>query len=128
MKKLALTVAILCFSAGSVLADKAAAPAATNSDEQIVALLEELASIVDKDKANCDQMGTDLGKFVDDNHAKMEKLKEEGKKRTDEEKKAAREKYKDRFMAAMQKMKDGMTACHDNAKVKAAMEKMRPSK
>ena len=131
MKKLRSLLFVSIFSlgafAGAARADKAAAPAA-DPGEQMMSIMEQLAGIIDTDKANCDKMGDDVGKFAADNKEKVAKLKEEGGKLTDEQKKAMRAKYGDRMQAAFSKMREGLTACHDNPKLKAAMEQMKPGK
>ena len=131
MKKLRALLFLSIFSlgafAGAARADKAAAPA-VDPAEQMMSIMEQLAGIIDGDKANCDKMGDDVSKFAADNKEKMAKLKEEGGKLTDEQKKAMRAKYGDRMQAAFTKMREGLTACHDNAKLKAAMEQMKPGK
>jgi hypothetical protein len=128
MKKLRSLLFLSVFAfGGAARADKAEAPAG-DPGEQMMTIIEQLASIIDGDKANCDKMGDDVSKFATDNKDKMAKLKEEGGKLSDEQKKAMRDKYNDRMMAAMKKMGPGMSACHDNAKLKAAMGSMKPGK
>ena len=87
--------------------------------------MEEMAGIIDKDKANCDGMGDDLSAFADKNAPLFAKGKEMEAKATPEQKKAWKEKYQKRAEAAGEKMKAGMMACYKNEKVKAAFGKMK---
>jgi hypothetical protein len=99
-------------------------PARADSGEQMIAFFEKLAAIIDSNKSNCDKMASELGKFLDDNAAAIDKAREEVKKSTPEQRKAVHDKYKARFDAAMAKVKEGAMACKDNPKVKAAIEKL----
>ena len=90
-----------------------------------VKILEEMATIADSNKENCDKMGEELGKFIDANKAKLEEASKAGKDDKDPEAaKKAEEKYKPRMEAAMAKMLPAQMKCADNAKVRDAMKKM----
>jgi hypothetical protein len=93
--------------------------------EKLIGAMEEMAGIVDKDKANCDQMGGDLSTFADKNAGLFAKGKEAEAKATPEQKEAWKKKYQKRAEAAGEKMKPGMMACYQNEKVKAAFGKMK---
>ena len=93
--------------------------------EKIISALEEMATIVDNDKANCDKMADEISAFADKNAALFAKGKEVEAKATPEQKKAWKEKYAKRAEALGQKMMPGMKACGTNEKVKAAFGKMK---
>ncbi len=93
--------------------------------EKAVKAMEELATIVDKDKDKCDVMGADISSFADKNGELIAKGREMSKKATPEQQKAWREKYQARAAAAGEKMKPGMMNCYKNEKVKAAFVKMK---
>ena len=97
-----------------------------NSDhaERAVVMMEQIATIVDANKASCDTMADKLNGYFDKNGAELKELNAAGKNLTAEQKKAFSEKYADRMKAVMGKMAPGMKACKDNAKVKAAMSKL----
>ena len=92
--------------------------------EELVAAMEEMATIVDKDKANCDTMAGDLSGFADKNAPLFQKAKGMKDKSTPDQQKAWKEKYQQRMSAVMQKMMPGLQACGKNDKVKAALGKL----
>ena len=99
-----------------------------NSDpyESAVKIMEEMATIADTNKDNCDKMGEELCKFADANKSKLEELQKMGKESKDKEADAkAMEKYKDRITAAMGKMMPAQMKCADNAKVQEAGKKLK---
>jgi hypothetical protein len=99
------------------------AHADANSDgEQALVMMEEISTIVDTNKDNCDTMGDKLGAYMDKNAEKMKKLKAAGKTTSEEQRKAFLEKYKDRMKAMSEKMRAGLQKCAGNAKVSAAMK------
>lgn len=93
--------------------------------EKVAKVMETMATIVDDNKADCDAMGDKLGKFFDDSAAVLKEGKAASAKATPEQKKAWDAKYKPRIDAAGKKMQDGLMKCHTNARVKAAMEKLK---
>jgi hypothetical protein len=97
----------------------------TNADnaEKAVVMMEQIATIVDTNKDNCDAMGDKLGTYMDKNGDQMKKLKAAGKTLTDAQKKAFEDKYADRVKAIADKMMPGLQKCHANAKVTGAMKK-----
>jgi hypothetical protein len=97
----------------------------TNADnaEKAVVMMEQLATIVDTNKDNCDAMGDKLGTYMDKNGDQLKKLKAADKSVTAEQKKAFEEKYKDRMKAVGDKMMPGLQKCSGNAKVTAVMKK-----
>ena len=119
--KQALVVALLVIliPARHVHADTSADQA-----ERAVALTEQIATIVDANKDNCDAMGDKLGAFLDKNGKELEKLKAAGKTVTAAQKKAFEEKYADRMKAAGAKIMPGLQKCSSNAKVSSVMKKM----
>jgi len=95
-----------------------------NSDgEQALVMMEEISSIVDTNKDNCDVMGDKLNTYMNKNAEKMKQLKAAGKTVSEEQKKAFLEKNKDRMKAMSEKMRVGLQKCANNAKVSAAMKK-----
>lgn len=93
--------------------------------EKVAKVMEDMAGIIDDNKASCDVMGDKLSKFFDDNAAVIKQGKTESAKATPEQKKTWEAKYKPRVEAAGKKMQDGLMKCHTNAKVKTAMDKMK---
>jgi hypothetical protein len=93
-------------------------------EEQAVKLFEEMATISDTNKADCDKMGEAIGTFMDKNAETFKKLKDLGKDETPEQKKAMEEKYGERMKAAMGKMMPAQAKCKDNKKLQDAMKKM----
>lgn len=119
MRKLLVVLAVLVLSpARSVHAD-----VNTDHAERAVVMLEEIATIVDTNKDNCDAMGDKLTAYLDKNADKLNKLKAAGKKLTDKQKQDFSEKYKDRMKAVSAKMTPGMQKCAKNQKVADAMKK-----
>jgi hypothetical protein len=123
MKKLLGLAAVMSL----VLVPALRASAMTNEEagDKAIGLIEGIAAIVDQDKANCDKMAVDVNKYEDENAALIKELNTMKAKRTDADKKAWQEKYKDRMKAAQQKMMAGGQACQSNEKVRAAFERMR---
>jgi len=93
--------------------------------EKVAKVMEDMASLVDDNKANCDVMADKLSKFFDDNAAVIKEGKAASAKSTPEQKKTWEAKYRPRVEAAGKKMQDGVMKCHTNAKLKTAMEKMK---
>lgn len=102
----------------------ARAETAEETGEKLIKAMEEIATIVDKDKDNCDSMAVDISTFADQNAALLAKAKDMEKTATPEQKQAIKEKYQKRAAAVGEKMKPGMMACYKNEKVKAAFGKM----
>jgi hypothetical protein len=118
---LVLVVALALIPARRVHAD-------ANSDgERALAMMEQIATIIDTNKDNCDAMGDKLGTYMDKNGPEIEKLKAAGKTLTAAQKKAFMDKHADRFKALADKMMPGLQKCSANAKVTAAMKKANAS-
>ncbi len=96
--------------------------ACASDEEKGVKLMEQMAELVDANKADCDKMGAELETFMSANAETIKKLKD--KKSSKEEEKALEEKYGARIKAATGKMMGGVMKCAKNAKVGAAMKKM----
>jgi hypothetical protein len=92
--------------------------------ERAVVLMEQIATVIDTNKDNCDAMGDKLTTYMDKNGAEVKKLKDAGKTLTDAEKKAFMDKYADRMKAIANKMMPPLQKCGNNAKVTAAMKKV----
>lgn len=121
MKKLLGTALALCLSF-PVLAH--AEMTMEEAGAKAIGLIEGMADIVDKDKAACDKMATDLNKYQDDNAALIKELNALKGKRTDADKEAWKKKYGDRLKVAGEKMKEGGMACGKDEKVRAAFGRM----
>jgi hypothetical protein len=106
-----------------VPARRAAADASADQAEQAVVIMEQIANIIDANKADCDAMGDKLGAYMDKNGEQLKKLKAAGKAVSDEQKKAFSEKYGDRMKAVFARMRPGMQKCSSNAKVSSVMKK-----
>ena len=115
---LAVALLVMVIPARRVHADTSADQA-----EQAVVLTEQIATLVDANKDNCDVMGDKLGAFMDKNGEQLQKLKAAGKNLTAAQKKAFEEKYADRMKAAGTKMMPALQKCGSNAKVSAVMKK-----
>lgn len=122
---LALLVAVLAVSPAFAQAKKTSTPNAADDGEKVVKLDEQLASIVDADKANCDKMAADLNSFLAKNGDEMHRLRAEGAKRNPEQRSAFMKKYGARIQAATAKMNAGIGHCIQNPKVKAALAGMK---
>lgn len=133
---------VLALGAGCKKDDKAAggaaaggAPAAAAADpskmsvdqmcDKAIGMMTEMGGIVEKNKGNCDGMGTGLQKWADDNKAFMEFAKAQDK--DEAKKKEFDDKCKPKMEPMMEKigpMMMGAMECKDNEKVKKAMESM----
>ncbi|CAN5659992.1 hypothetical protein BH11MYX1_BH11MYX1_09080 [soil metagenome] len=100
------------------------ADANADQAEKAVVMMEQVASLIDANKDNCDGMGDKLGAWTDANAAQLKQLNEAGKKLTAEQKQAFSSKYQDRLKALGSKMSSGLQKCSGNAKVTAAMKKV----
>ena len=118
MKHLLLVVALALIPARLVHADTTSQQA-----EQAIVVLEEIATIVDTNKDNCDGMGDKLTAYMDKNLERVKALHAAGKNLTEQQKKDFMEKYKARLTAASTKMEAGLQKCMKNAKVSGAMQK-----
>jgi hypothetical protein len=114
---LAVALFVILVPAG-VHADTSAAQA-----ERSVVLTEQIATIVDANKDNCDAMGDKLGVFLDKNGKEIDQLRAAGKTLTAEQKKAFEDKYAERMKAAGAKIMPGLQKCGSNAKVSSVMKK-----
>jgi hypothetical protein len=91
----------------------------TNSDKAIV-MMEQVASLIDANKGNCDVMGDKLSAWSDANSAHLGQLIEATKTLSPDQKKAFSAKVK----AISTKMMAGLQACSSNAKVTAVVKKL----
>ena len=119
---LALGVALLALTpAFAQTKGKSSAAPTSNDGERVAQLDEQLAGIVDADKSNCDKMAGDVKAFSDKNGAEMQRLRDEGMKRSPEQRAEFQKKYGARIQAATAKMNAAIPACIQNPKVKAAL-------
>ena len=93
---------------------------------RVVQLDEQLSGIVDAGKNDCDKMAADLKAWVDKNGKEMQRLREEGMKRTPEQRAEFQKKYGARIQAATGRMNAGIGKCIQNGKVKDALSGLNP--
>lgn len=98
----------------------------TNADqaEKAVVMMEQVATLIDTTRDNCDVMGDKLTAWVSVNATQLKQLNEAGKKLSAEQKKTFSEQYQDRMKALGAKMMAGLQKCSGNAKVTGAMKKV----
>jgi hypothetical protein len=123
---LALVVAASLVSPAFSQAKKAAPAASADDGEKVVKLDEELAGIVDANKNDCDKMAAGIKTFVDKNGKEMQRLREEGMKRTPGERAEFQKKYGARIQAATTRLNAGIGKCIQNPKVKDALSGLNP--
>jgi biopolymer transport protein ExbB/TolQ len=93
--------------------------------ERAVVMMEQVATVIDTHKDNCDAMGDALSAWMDKNAAELQRLKEAGAKLTAKQKQEFSDKYKDRMQAVGKKMMPALQKCGQNTKVTDAMKKAR---
>jgi hypothetical protein len=113
---------VLVIALALVPARRVHADASTDAERAVV-MMEQIATIVDTNKDNCDAMGDKLGTYMDKNGDELKKLKIAGKNLSEEQKKTFSEKYKDRLKAMGAKMQAGLQKCSGNKKVTDAMKR-----
>ena len=118
---LALVVVAFVVSPAFAQAKKAAPAASADDGARVVQLDEQLSGIVDADKNDCDKMAADLKTWVDKNGKEMQRLREEGMKRTPDQRAEFQKKYGARIQAATTRMNMGIGKCIQNPKVKDAL-------
>ena len=91
--------------------------------ERGIAFMEEMAAIIDDNKTDCDRMGAELGRLMDENDDFIHHIRELDKDMTPEQKRAFDEKYKPRMEGVVQKMMGGLIACKDNQAVQDAFQR-----
>ncbi len=91
----------------------------TNADKAIV-MMEQVASLIDANKGNCDAMGDKLSAWSDANSAHLRQLMEATKTLPADQKKAFEAKSK----PLATKMMAGLQTCSSNAKVTAVVKKL----
>ena len=121
MKRMLAVLVLAAMCASFAIAADTKKPAA-DKGARVAELDEQLATIVDKDKADCDKMATEIKAFVAKNGKELHQLGEEGKNRTPEQQAAFKQKYGARIQGAMQKMNGGIVTCHTNPKVMEALK------
>ena len=95
-----------------------------SDEEKIVSYYEDLASIVDSNKDDCDKMGEELHQWLDKNGPDLQKLVSEPVSRTEAESKKLQEKYGERLTKAMDTLLMGMARCSmDNENVDKALDR-----
>ena len=118
---LVVLVAVALTPAFAQTKGKSSAAPSGNDGDRVVQLDEQMANIVESDKGNCDKMAADIKAFADKNGAEMQRLRQEGTKRSPEDRAAFMTKYGARIHGAEAKMNAGIPACIQNPKVKAAL-------
>ena len=119
----------LAFPAAFVLA-LLAAPlgqhrADSNADfaAKLMAVMEQMAAIVDTNKNDCNAMGDKLDKFMTDNAAFFKDARERAEKMSEQEKHELENRYHARLTAVVAKFRDGLSRCATNPKVVSAIQK-----
>lgn len=88
--------------------------------EKRIKLTEAIASLIHDNQNDCDRMGDKLGQLVVNNAGLMIKAQ----RFTPEPQRRGEANHSVRGKAASARMVDGLTRCHTNANVRAAMEKI----
>ena len=114
----AFALALIAFPAGHARADSNADFAA-----KLMAVMEQMATIVDANKNDCNAMGDKLDRFMTDNAAFFKDAKARAEKMSDQEKQQIEERYRARLQVVVAKLQGGITKCATNPKVVAAIQK-----
>ncbi|MEP6865917.1 MAG: hypothetical protein ABJE66_35180 [Deltaproteobacteria bacterium] len=101
----------------------AGADTSAQQAERAVVMMEQVGTLIDTHKDNCDAMGDALGTWMDKNAAELKRLKDAGATLTAKQKQEFSDKYKARMQAVGNKMMPGLQKCGQNAKVADAMKK-----
>jgi hypothetical protein len=121
MKKLIVSILLVCAASVGYAEDKKPAAGAFDP-EKFVVFLEKIMDTIATNKDDCTKMSTSLGKVIDDNKELLDQVR--AHKPTDEQKKEMKAKYEGRVKSAVDKAKDGMMKCKDSAEFKTVMEKI----
>jgi len=113
IKGLLLLVMVLGIGSGCRKSDETVA-------EELMTLMEGLASIAEEQKGDCDAMGEQLGALVSSHKDLIEASKKI--KRDPARAKVLRENYGERVQAAGKKMLSGLAQCGSHPKVRAAIK------
>lgn len=97
--------------------------ACKSEEERSVELVEDMASLFEKHKGDCDVLGTEFESFATVNALRFDGLKKLGRLEG-EPRKAFDAKYGVRLEKAMHKLMDGATACMANPKVESALKRI----
>ncbi|HEX9083078.1 MAG TPA: hypothetical protein VF768_12430 [Holophagaceae bacterium] len=116
-----MKLALRALSLVAVPALCAPAFASANPGADYVTLVEKMADLATADKGSCDKMGADLEAFLKAHKAEIEADREAGQKQAPEERKAFREKYGSRLMAAQMKFRQAIGPCIQDPRVRAAI-------
>jgi hypothetical protein len=98
--------------------------ACKSDDEKAVQLVEEMAALFDRNKSDCDKLGSEFDTFAADNTARFIDLKRVGRLQG-EKRKAFEAAYGARLEAATRKLMDGAIPCMANPKVADALKRIR---
>jgi hypothetical protein len=120
-------VLMISLALALALPGRSFADATSDQAEKAVVLMEQVANVIDANKANCDVMGDKLAAWGDANAAQLKQMKESGKTLTAEQKKAFSAKYDARMKAVGEKMMPGLQKCSANTKVTSTMKKLTAS-
>lgn len=104
--------------------DKVTGPTCTGpapSPLEVLAIFEEVATVVDRNAKDCDALGTALLKFFEVNKARLAAAEAVDQGELDRAFEGPLEK---RAIDAVSRIQKGTDACEANAKVKAAMKNM----
>ncbi len=95
-----------------------------SDEEKLISYMEEMGSIMDKNKDDCGKMGEELEKFTKANGEEIKALSKKLNDKSEADQKKAEEKYKERLEKAMGQIMGGVMKCMDNEKVGKALEVM----
>lgn len=107
---------------GAALALSLSTVGCKSKEEQAVDLMEDMASVLEKNKDDCGKAGEAMEKWSKDNSGKLKDLKESTKGQSKEDEKKMMEKYKDRMEKVMATVLAVSLKCMDNEKFKKSME------
>jgi plasmid maintenance system antidote protein VapI len=109
----------------SICSRDARADQASDVAEKLVVALEQVATIVDGTKNNCDAMGDRLDAYYQLNAQFLRDAKAFMQQLTPEQQRVLKVKFQARSNAAMAKIQPGMMNCMNNAKVMAVIQQIK---
>ncbi len=122
MKKLIVSILLVCATSVAHAEDKKPAAAPGFDVEKFVVFLEKVMDTIAANKDDCGKMAGAVSKLADDNKDFLAVVR--AHKPTEEQQKEMRAKYSARVKAAFDKAKDAAMKCKDSADFKSAMERI----
>jgi len=117
----------LAFAAALVAAPWHVARASDSNDAfaaKLVAVMEQMASLVDANKNDCNAMGDKLDRFITDHDALFKEAKAREAQMSEQEKQQFEARYHARLQGVVQKLQRGLSKCITNPKVSSALQKV----